>query len=304
MKRKYELNLYAPFQYEDLQDHFERMAARGWALESLGGYLFTYRKTAEAVPLRYALAFHPQVSWLEPLPTAGQENYASYCWLAGWELVGTWSKFPQIQVYVTRRADSVPLQTDLSTQWRVLTRWMEDKYIKPLQTETAFCGIFALFGLLIFGAYLALVPALPLLNVLLVGMIGMMLALLLRQFIVLVEAQRWFQEALRAEREGRAGPAGRISRAWLLSLGVSVGAVALGFLLLLCAVGAFYGAWTAAKAVFVLLLFAGLGPLGVCIRDLLRRKGPSRAANQVMFLVAAVAAALLYWWVKHQLLPF
>ena len=38
MKRKYELNLYAPFQYEDLQDHFERMAARGWALESLGGY--------------------------------------------------------------------------------------------------------------------------------------------------------------------------------------------------------------------------------------------------------------------------
>ena len=44
MKRKYELNLYAPFQYEDLQDHFERMAARGWALESLGGYLFTYRK--------------------------------------------------------------------------------------------------------------------------------------------------------------------------------------------------------------------------------------------------------------------
>ena len=117
-------------------------------------------------------------------------------------------------------------------------------------------------------------------------------------------AQRWFQEALRAEREGRAGPAGRISRAWLLSLGVSVGAVALGFLLLLCAVGAFYGAWTAAKAVFVLMLFAGLGPLGVCIRDLLRRKGPSRAANQVMFLVAAVAAALLYWWVKHQLLPF
>ena len=194
MKRKYELNLYAPFQYEDLQDHFERMAARGWALESLGGCLFTYRKTAEAVPLRYALAFHPQVSWLEPLPTAGQENYASYCWLAGWELVGTWSKFPQIQVYVTRRADSVPLQTDLSTQWRVLTRWMEDKYIKPLQTETAFCGIFALLGLLIFGAYLALVPALPLLNGLLVGMIGMMLALLLCQFIVLVEAQRWFQE--------------------------------------------------------------------------------------------------------------
>ena len=33
MKRKYELNLYAPFQYEDIQSHLEEMAERGWALE-------------------------------------------------------------------------------------------------------------------------------------------------------------------------------------------------------------------------------------------------------------------------------
>lgn len=38
MKRKYELNIYAPFHYEDLQDHFNRMAAKGWGLESLGNY--------------------------------------------------------------------------------------------------------------------------------------------------------------------------------------------------------------------------------------------------------------------------
>ena len=33
MKRKYELNLYAPFQYEDIQSHLEEMAERGWELE-------------------------------------------------------------------------------------------------------------------------------------------------------------------------------------------------------------------------------------------------------------------------------
>ena len=33
MKRKYELNLYAPFQYEDIQRHLEEMAERGWELE-------------------------------------------------------------------------------------------------------------------------------------------------------------------------------------------------------------------------------------------------------------------------------
>ena len=141
MKRKYELNIYAPFQYEDLQDHFERMAARGWALESLGAYCFTYQKLEDPAPLRYALAFHPQVGWLDPLPSAGQETYEDYCRYVGWELVDTWSKFPQIQVYVSRKPDPVPLQTDLPTQWRVLTRWMEDKYVKSVRTETALCGI-------------------------------------------------------------------------------------------------------------------------------------------------------------------
>ena len=61
MKRKYELNIYAPFHYEDLQDHFNRMAAKGWGLESLGNYFFTYQKLEGTIPVSYALAFHPQV---------------------------------------------------------------------------------------------------------------------------------------------------------------------------------------------------------------------------------------------------
>ena len=151
MKRKYELNIYAPFHYEDLQDHFNRMAAKGWGLESLGNYFFTYQKLEGTIPVSYALAFHPQVGWLDPLPSAGQEIYHDYCRYVGWELIGTWSKFPQIQVYASSKLYPVPIQTDLSTQWRVLTRWMEDKYVKPVRTETALCSIFALLGLLISG---------------------------------------------------------------------------------------------------------------------------------------------------------
>ena len=190
MKRKYELNIYAPFHYEDLQDHFNRMAAKGWGLESLGNYFFTYQKLEGTIPVSYALAFHPQVGWLDPLPSAGQEIYHDYCRYVGWELIGTWSKFPQIQVYASSKLYPVPIQTDLSTQWRVLTRWMEDKYVKPVRTETALCSIFALLGLLIFGAYLFLVPSTPVISGLLAGMIAMLLALLLHQFIVLVDAQR------------------------------------------------------------------------------------------------------------------
>ena len=304
MKRKYELNIYAPFQYEDLQDHLERMAARGWALESLGDYCFTYQKLEDPVPLRYALAFHPQVGWLDPLPSAGQETYEDYCRYVGWELVDTWSKFPQIQVYVSRKPDPVPLQTDLPTQWRVLTRWMEDKYVKSVRTETALCGIFALLGLLIFGAYLALVPVIPVINILLVSIAATLLALLLHQFIVLIDAQRWLQEARQAAEEGRPGPAGRMSRAWLLSLGLAAGAGAVGLLSLLYAVGTIYGAWPAARVILVLLLFLGLGLLGARMRAQLRSKGTSAAGNKVIFAAATVILAFLYVWVKNAILPF
>ena len=244
------------------------------------------------------------MGWLDPLPSAGQETYEDYCRYVGWELVDTWSKFPQIQVYVSRKPDPVPLQTDLPTQWRVLTRWMEDKYVKSVRTETALCSIFALLGLLIFGAYLFLVPSTPVISGLLAGMIAMLLALLLHQFIVLVDAQRWLQEARQAAEEGRPGPAGRMSRAWLLSLGLAAVGIAAGLISLLHTVGTFYGAWTVVRTIFVFLLFLGLGLLGARMRALLRSKGTSAAGNKVIFAAAAVILALLYVWVKNAILPF
>ena len=83
MKRKYELNLYAPFQYEDIQSHLEEMAERGWELEKASHRLFTYR-ASEPGPVRYALAYRPEVCWMDQLPTQWQEIYAGYCQDAGW----------------------------------------------------------------------------------------------------------------------------------------------------------------------------------------------------------------------------
>ena len=124
MNRKYELNLYAPFQYEDIQSHLEEMAERGWELEKASHRLFVYQ-AAEPGPVRYALAYRPEVGWMDQLPTQGQEIYADYCQDAGWELVDTWARYPQIQIYRSRMRYPVPLETDLTTHWQVLTAWME-----------------------------------------------------------------------------------------------------------------------------------------------------------------------------------
>ena len=136
MKRKYELSFYAPFQYEDIQSHLEEMAERGWELEKASHRLFVYQ-AAEPGPVRYALAYRPEVGWMDQLPTQGQEIYADYCQDAGWELVDTWARYPQIQIYRSRMRYPVPLETDLTTHWQVLTTWMERAVYR---TPAELCG--------------------------------------------------------------------------------------------------------------------------------------------------------------------
>ena len=60
MKYKYEYNCYEPYQYEDLQDHLEQMAVRGWILERMDYHFLVYRRGGTQLT-RYALAYHPEV---------------------------------------------------------------------------------------------------------------------------------------------------------------------------------------------------------------------------------------------------
>ena len=70
MKYKYEYNCYAPYQYEDLQDHLEQMAVRGWILERMDYHFLVYRRGGTQLT-RYALAYHPEVGDMDRL-----EDYA------------------------------------------------------------------------------------------------------------------------------------------------------------------------------------------------------------------------------------
>ena len=87
MKYKYEYNCYAPYQYEDLQDHLEQMAVRGWILERMDYHFLVYRRGGTQLT-RYALAYHPEVGDMDHPRAPRLEDYAYLCSQAGWELVG------------------------------------------------------------------------------------------------------------------------------------------------------------------------------------------------------------------------
>ncbi len=292
VKRKYELNLYAPFQYEDIQVHLEEMAERGWELEKASYRLFTYR-SAEPGPVRYALAYRPEVGWMDQLPTQGQEIYADYCQDAGWELVDTWARYPQIQIYRSRMRYPVPLETDLTTHWQVLTTWMERRYVEPLRSYVAIGSLIAIFTALLLTIFLTQGGVEPPVSFLCVAAVVLMAALVLNQLVVLVDTQRWMEEARRASEEGSPGPRGRMSLPWKLTTGL-LAAAGVGTLALLVGIlVSDHGPSAAVRIAGAALVFYVTLYAAFRFRDLLRKKGGSPHWKWIVFTIVAVLLALL-----------
>ena len=292
MKRKYEINLYAPFQYEDIQVHLEEMAERGWELEKASHRLFVYQ-AAEPGPVRYALAYRPEVGWMDQLPTQGQEIYADYCQDAGWELVDTWARYPQIQIYRSRMRYPVPLETDLTTHWQVLTAWMEKRYVEPLRSSVAITCLIAIFTAMLLTVFFTQGEFAPPLFAMCAVAAVLMAALVLNQLVVLVDAQRWMEEARRASEEGSPGPRGRMSLPWKLTTGL-LAAAGVGTLAVFVGVSVSdHGLLAAVRIAGAALVFYVTLYAAFRFRDLLRKKGGSPHWKWIVFTIVAVLLALL-----------
>lgn len=87
--RKRQLSWYQPDDTEAIARHLERMAGKGWLLEKVDNWIFTYRR-AQPARVRYTVTFFPEASVFDPGLTRGQETYADYCQAAGWELAAAY----------------------------------------------------------------------------------------------------------------------------------------------------------------------------------------------------------------------
>ena len=298
MKRRYELNLYTPDQYNDLQEHLGHMASRGWMLERMEQHFLVYRQNVSS-PVHYALAFHPEVGDMDSLRTPALEFYEDLCRQAQWRLVDTWSKYPQIQVYATRQRDPVPLQTDLATHWAVMEDWMEKRYWPKVQGDTAFGSLVNLL-LAAFALLWVVQGGLPFLQrLLLIGLCALLMVQVVRYFSILVHVQLWLERARRARETGAPGPVGRQSwwyRGLTRLLLMLAGAELLLFLL--------YLGWNSPVQLvgFSLLLLVNFlsAWLSGKLRRHLRWQETSAPLNYSIFFTANILMALFLVWVLNR----
>ena len=294
MKRKYELNLYAPFQYQDIQDHLEEMAERGWELEKASHRLFVHRgRRARSGALRPGL---PAGGGLDgPAAHPGAGDLRRHCQDAGWGAGWTpGARYPTSDLRVSSRMRyPVPLETDLTTHWQVLTTWMERRYIEPLRSYVASTCLIAMVTAMLLTIFLTQGEFEPPVSFLCVAAVVLMAALVLNQLVVLVDAQRWLEEARRASEEGAPGPRGRMSLPWKITLWVTA-AAGVGTLALFVGIAVSdHGPSAAVRIAGAVLVFYVTLYAAFRFRDLLRKQGGSPHWKWVVFTLVAVLLALL-----------
>jgi len=117
---KFQLNWYQANDTRAIEQKLEKMAARGWLLETLNNWGFRYRR-GEPGAVRYCITYFPEASIFDGSLTEGQQTYADYCAAAGWEFV---SAYGPMQIFRSTREDPTPIETDEGEKLAAIHRSM------------------------------------------------------------------------------------------------------------------------------------------------------------------------------------
>lgn len=110
IKRRVEL--FSFYDRTGLEQHLERMAQQGWLLDSIGQFLWTYRRI-EPKKLTFSVCYFSKASAFDPGPSEEQNTFYDFCRHTGWTLTAASA---QLQVFCNERPDPIPIETDPMTE--------------------------------------------------------------------------------------------------------------------------------------------------------------------------------------------
>lgn len=116
--------LYSFLDRSAITAHLASMAEKGWMLESIGAWKWTYRRT-EPRRLKFAVTYFAGAGYFSPSPAEGLDTFQDYCAQAGWQTAASWD---QVQIFWSEDLDAVPLETDPETELQNIER----SFGKPL----------------------------------------------------------------------------------------------------------------------------------------------------------------------------
>lgn len=107
-ERKRRMEVYSFFDCEGISRQLEKMAAKGWMIEEITNFYWTYRRT-EPKEVKFAVSYYPKASEFDPKPTEDQKIFHEFCAHTGWKLACTSA---QLQIFYNERENPTPIETE------------------------------------------------------------------------------------------------------------------------------------------------------------------------------------------------
>ena len=283
--KKWEYMLYSFYDRTGIQAHLEQMAAKGWMLEKMDRFFWTYRR-AEPKAVHFSVIYFAPASEFDCAPGEEQQTFLDYCAAAGWTLAASWS---QMLIFATEASSPTPIETDAAVQVEAVHQAMKKSFLLSYGILLAL----ALFQLVRDLSDLWHHPTDTLANPAALGALVLWLLIVLRCATEIASYFLWRRKATRtAAEEGRFTPTRGHRRLWLVHELLSAA----------CLLNIFFSISTqyALLLVGVLVVLIALQGLLAGLRHLMRRTGWTTEVNRLVtqilsFLVALVVILGINW---------
>lgn len=274
LKTRRRMEFFAFYDDQGIARHLERMSQKGWMIERINNYFWTYRKI-EPQRLRFAVTYFPEASDFNPGPTENQQTFQEYCESAGWRFAVQWC---QMQIFYSENPAAVPLETDEFSRLQNIHRCMRKNFLPGNIVILIMLGI--LLGLQLLSVPRDLLSLLAE-NARLIT-VTMLLLAILSEAGMLLGYYFWRRRSLRSVANGGSCARGGRFQHWL---GRPVWLlVILLAALYLYSVGSY---WPLVLICAVVL--AGISALTLAVRAVLRGMGVARETN-----IAATAVLIVF----------
>ena len=191
---KRRMETFSIFNHTGISAHLEKMALKGWMLESIRNNWWIYRRI-EPKPIHFAVSYYPKASEYDPEPSPEQQDFLDFCAHTGWQLVCTSA---QMQIFCNALENPVPIDTDPVLEVETIHEAMLKNFL-PAQIVLLVLGcILGWFFLM--GVYGNVIYALTDVNEVFLGLCWLLIILLVST--ELIAYHRWHKKAEEAAEQG------------------------------------------------------------------------------------------------------
>ena len=125
LRKKREYILYSFYDRTGMESHLEQMAARGWMVEKMGRFFWTYHR-AKPKAVHFSVIYFAPASEFDCGPGEEQQTFQDYCAEAGWTLAASWS---QMLIFSSEAEAPTPIETDAAVQVEAVHRAMKKNFL-------------------------------------------------------------------------------------------------------------------------------------------------------------------------------